>query len=86
MIYSKRYQNIFDQSTSEFVSSEYLERLIEEELSNKIVRLDLNDEYYDVKKNSLEIQNKKELEAVFLMKKSRQKKHKKIPEKRSMEK
>ena len=86
MIYSKRYQNIFDQSTSEFVSSEYLERLIEEKFSNKIVRLDLNDEYYDAKKNSLEIQNKKELEAVFLMKKSRQKKYKKIPEKRSMEK
>ena len=79
MIYSKRYQNIFDQSISEFVSSEYLERLIEKDFSNKIARLDPNDEYYDARKNSLEIQNKKELEAVFSMKKSRQKKHKKIP-------
>ena len=31
LMYTKRYQNIFDQSVSEFVSSEYLHREIEEE-------------------------------------------------------
>ena len=76
MINAKRYQNIFDQSISEFVSSEYLKREIEEEFSNKIARLDPKDIYYDARKNSLEVQKKKQLDAVFSMKKLRQKKHK----------
>ena len=46
-MYGKRYQNVFDQSISEFVSSEYLGRQIEEECSNKITGLNPNDEYYD---------------------------------------
>ena len=36
ILYAKRYQNVFDQSISDFVSSEILERQIEEELLNKI--------------------------------------------------
>ena len=68
-MYTKRYQNIFDQSISKFFSSEYLERQTKETLSNKIARLDPNDEYYDARKNSLEIQKKEELDAVFSMKK-----------------
>ena len=50
-MYAKRYQNIVDQSISEFVSFQYLERQTEEEISNKIARLNPNDEYYDVRKN-----------------------------------
>ena len=68
----------FDQSISDFVSSEILERQIEEEFLNKIGKLDQNADYYEERKNSLEIHKKKELDAVFSMKKSRQKKHKKI--------
>ena len=73
--YAKRYQNIFDQSISDFVSSESLERQIEKEFLNKIAKLDQNDNYYEATKNSLEIQKKKELGTVFSMKKSKQKKH-----------
>ena len=73
--YAKRYQNIFGQSISNFVSSESLERQIEKEFLNKIAKLDQNDNYYEATKNSLEIQKKKELGAVFSMKKSKQKKH-----------
>ena len=69
---------MFDQSISKCVSSEYLERHVEKEFFNKITRLDPNDEYYNARKSSLEIQKKKELDAVFSMKNSRQKKHKKI--------
>ena len=36
ILYAKRYQNVFDQSISDFVSTEILERQIEEELLNKI--------------------------------------------------
>ena len=77
LLYGKRYQNISDQNISDFVSSEILERQIQEEFWNKIAKLDQNDDFYETRKNSLEIQ-KKELNAVFSLKKSRQRKHKKI--------
>ena len=59
LIYAKRYQNLFDQSKSEFVSSEYFKRQIKEEFSNKIAKLDRNDKYYDARKNCLKIQKRK---------------------------
>ena len=77
-MYAKKYQNVFDQSISDFVSSEILERQIEEEFLNKIAKLDQNDDYYEARKNSLKVQKKRELDAVFSMKKSKQKKHQKI--------
>ena len=49
---------MFDQDISDFVSSEILDSQIEEYL-NKIANLDWNDEYFEMKKNSLEIQKKK---------------------------
>ena len=78
LMYAKRYQNISDQSISECISSEYLEIQTEERFSNNIARLDPNDEYYDARKKYLEIEKRKELDAVCSMKKSRQKKHKKM--------
>ena len=57
-LYVKRCQNLFDQSISEFVSCEYLERQIEEKFSSKIARLDQNDECCDAGKRSLEMQKK----------------------------
>ena len=78
LMYAKRYQNISDQSISECISSEYLEIQTEERFSNNIARLDPNDEYYDARKKYLEIEKRKELDAACSMKKSRQKKHKKM--------
>ena len=75
--YPKRYQNVFDQQISDFVSTVILKSQIEEEFLNKLCALDTHDEFYEARKNSLEIFFKKELEVVFSMKKSRQKKHKK---------
>ena len=48
--YAKRYQNLFDQDISEFVSTEILERQIEEEFLRKLYDLDTQDEYYEAKK------------------------------------
>ena len=59
LMYAKRYQNIFDQSMSKFVFSEYPERQIQEEFCSKIARLDSNNEYYNSRKNSLEIPKKR---------------------------
>ena len=72
LLYVKWQQNVFDQSIIGFVSSESLEREIEEEFLNKNRKLDQNDNYYGARKNSLKIQKKEELGAVFSMKKSRQ--------------
>ena len=56
--YAKRYQNVFDQQISDFVSSAILERQIEEKFLNKLYALDTQDEFYEARKNSLEIQKK----------------------------
>ena len=72
--YAKRYQNAFDQSISNCVSSEILKRQNEGEFLKKIKKLDQNDDYYEARKNSLEIQKKKS-DAIFSMKNSKQKKH-----------
>ena len=56
-----------------FVSSEIFEIQIEEEFLNKIAKLDKNVDYYGARKNSLEIQKKQELNAVFSLKKKKKK-------------
>ena len=48
--YAKRYQNIFDENISDFVSSELLERQVEEEFLDKICTIDQQDEFYSTKK------------------------------------
>ena len=53
--YAKGYQNIFDQNVSDFVSSEILECQIEEDFLTKLCSLDPQDEYYEARKNPLEI-------------------------------
>ena len=82
---------IFDQGISDFVSSEILESQIEEEYLNEIANLDPNNAYFEARKSSLEIQKKKEIDLLFSMKKSRQKKTQKnsikdIDEKQKMRK
>ena len=70
ILYAKRYQNVLDQSISDFVSSEILERQIEEKLLNKIKskwRLLLSGEKFPR-------DTKKDLDAVLSIKKSKQKK------------
>ena len=49
--YTKKNQNVFDQEISNFVSSEILERQLEEEYLNKFAKLDPQDEYFDAKKS-----------------------------------
>ena len=66
LMYVKKYQNVSDQSISDFVSSEILERQIEEEFLNKIAKLDQNDDHYEARKNSLKVQKKKSLMQYFL--------------------
>ena len=57
-LYAKRSQNVFDQGISESVSSKILKQQIEEEFLNEFASLDPQDEYYEARKNSFEIQKK----------------------------
>ena len=70
--------NVFDRSISNFASYEILERETEEQFLNRIGKLDQNDDCYEESKNSIKLQKKKELDAVFSMRKLRQKKHENI--------
>ena len=53
---AKKYQNVFDQSISDFVSSEILQHQIGEEYLNKLTALDPKGDYFDARKNSLLIE------------------------------
>ena len=50
LTFAKKYQNVFNRNISEFVSSELLNRQIEEEFTNKLAALDRQDEYYLARK------------------------------------
>ena len=69
----KKYLNVFDQDIGDFISSEILERQLEEEYLNKFAKLDPQDEYFDAKKKFIRNSEKKDFDSIFSMKKSRQK-------------
>lgn len=73
----KRYQNVFDPEMSEFVSTELLGKEINESFDNKLTALEKSDKFYEAKKNSIEIQRKKDIDGVFSMKYSKKKYHQK---------
>ena len=56
--YAKRYQNLFDPETSEFVASELLDREINGTTDHKTAALDQNEIFFKARKNSLEVQKK----------------------------
>ena len=65
--YIRRHQNIFDPSFQNFVSCDLLERDINNEFDNEITGLDFNCQFFDAKRNSLEIERKKKLDAISSM-------------------
>ena len=75
---AKKYLNVFDQDIGDFISSEILERQLEEEYLNKFAKLDPQDEYFDAIKKFIRNSEKKDFDSIFSMKKSRQKNRKKF--------
>ena len=69
---------MFDQEISAFVWTEILGRQIQEEFLNKLYSLDTQDDYYEAKKIHWKFKKEKELDAVFSMKRSKQRSIKKI--------
>ena len=47
-----RYHNIFDERVSQFVTSDLLKQQIEEKFNDKLMKLDPNDRFYEIKTKS----------------------------------
>ena len=75
--YIRKYQNGFDPSLQDFVSSDLLEKEINEEFDNKIAALDINSRFYHARKNSFEIERRKQLDAANSMRNKKRRGHKK---------
>ena len=77
MSYIRKHRSVFDSSVKDFLSSNLLEKQINDEFDNKISQIELNSDFYDAKKNSLELQKnpKKQLDSIRSMKNVKKKNH-----------
>ena len=64
MAYVRKYQSIYDPDISSYFSTDHLQNQINEDFDDKVAKLNRNDEFYDLKKNSLEIERMKQLDAL----------------------
>ena len=76
--YINRYHNIFDKKISSFVMPDILKHKAEEEFNNKLMKLDKEDRFYEIKSQTLEADRKSLLESaeIFEKKLKKQKKRK----------
>ena len=58
-----RYHNIFDEKVSKFVTSDLLKSQIEEEYNDKLMKLDKEDKFYEIKLQTLKTERLSSLEA-----------------------
>ena len=58
-----RYHNIFDEKVSKFVTSDLLKSQIEEEYNDKLMKLDKDDKFYEIKLQTLKTERLSSLEA-----------------------
>ena len=77
MAYIRKHQNVCDSDIINYFSPDHLRMQINEDFDNKIAKISTQDEYYEVNKNSLEIERKKQLDSVESLMKKRVKNHKK---------
>ena len=57
-----RYHNIFDEKVSKFVTSDLLKSQIEEEYNDKLMKLDKDDKFYEIKLQTLKTERLSSLE------------------------
>ena len=58
-----RYHNIFDEKVSKFVTSDLLKSRFEEEYNDKLMKLDKEDKFYEIKLQTLKIERLSSVEA-----------------------
>ena len=61
--YINRYHNIFDPKISEFVTANLLKANVEEKFNNKLMKLDKEDKFYEIKLQTLKIERLTDLES-----------------------
>ena len=59
--YINRYHNIFDKKISSFVTPDILKHKAEEEFNDKLMKLDKEDRFYEIKLKALEAERKSSL-------------------------
>ena len=75
MSYIRKHQNVLDPSVKEFFSTALLEQQINEEFDNKISQLDLFEDFYEVRKNSFELEKRKQLDSILSPRNKKRKNH-----------
>ena len=58
-----RYHNIFDERVSKFVTSDLLKTQIEEKFNDKLMKLDPEDKFYEIKLQTIKTERLSSLEA-----------------------
>ena len=76
--YINRYHNIFDKKVSNFITSDILKHKAEEEFNDKLMKLDKEDRFYEIKLQTLEADRKSSLESAEIFEKNLKKKKKNI--------
>ena len=61
--YTNRYHNIFDEKVSSFVSPDLVKQRVEEKFNDKLARLDKEDQFYNIKFQTIKYEPLAELEA-----------------------
>ena len=77
MSYIRKHQNVYDPGIINYFSPDHLQMQINEDFDNKLAKISSQDDYYEAKKNCLEIERKKQLDSVESLMKKRVKNHKK---------
>ena len=63
LTYIERYHNIFDPKISEFVTSDLIKQNIEATYNDKLIKLDKEDKFYQIKLDTLNTKRLTNLEA-----------------------
>ena len=75
--YVNRYHSIFDSSVSEFVTADLLKADLEEKCNDKLLKLDKEDRFYQIKLQTIKSERLEQLEAAEKFNQEKKKKNKK---------
>ena len=76
--YVNRYHNVFDQKVSQFVTFDLLKKQIEEDYNNKLMKLDKEDRFYEIKLQTIKTERLSSLEAAEKVDQNKKKNKRKI--------
>ena len=78
LTYVERYHNIFDPKLSEFVTIDLIKQNIEEKYNDKLIKLDKENKFYQIKLNTLNTERLTNLEAANSFENKQKKKKNKV--------